>query len=65
MAIQAKGMALSDADFDDLDEFVNFEFVDFFIVWRRFTKYKIFSNEINEDGVDSQYTWAESKKRQS
>ena len=52
MAIQAKGMAFkrctrivystSDKDFDDLDEFVDFEFVDFFIVWRRFAKYKIF-----------------------
>ena len=52
MAKQAKGMGFkrctcivystSDEDFDDLDEFVDFEFMDFCIACRRFTKYKIF-----------------------
>ena len=54
-------------DFDDLDGMF-FDFVpgDFFIVWCRFTNYKTFpKEEINEDGVYSQYTWAGYKKRRS
>ena len=55
MAIQAKGMALKhftrivystpDKDFDELDVFDDFEFVNFFISWLRFTKYKIFQKK--------------------
>ena len=29
-------------DFDDLDEFIDCESVDFFIVWRHFANYKTF-----------------------
>ena len=36
----------SDEDFDDLDEFVDFEFMDFFIVWRCFATYKIFPKSV-------------------
>ena len=54
-----------DGDFHDLEVFDDFEFVNFFISWLRFTKYKIFPREINEDGGDSQHIWAESRSHKA
>ena len=57
--------SMSDKDFDDLEVFDDFEFVDFFILWLRFIKYKIFPREINEDGGDSQHIWDESRRHKA
>jgi len=48
MTIQAKGWLsnvvhnTSTEDFDDWDELIDCDSVDFFIVWRRFANYKTF-----------------------